>query len=82
LMMTTMTTLLGLLPMLYATGSGSEIQKPLVAVIFGGLVSSLTLTLVILPVLYALLNGYRLENEARLPAGRLVPFPAGGNQIN
>ena len=35
------TTLLGLLPMLFATGAGTEIQRPLVAVIFGGLVSSL-----------------------------------------
>jgi cobalt-zinc-cadmium resistance protein CzcA len=56
LLMTTMTTLVGLLPVLYATGSGSEIQQPLVAVIFGGLISSLALTLIIVPVLYLLLN--------------------------
>jgi cobalt-zinc-cadmium resistance protein CzcA len=56
LVMTTLTTLMGLLPMLYATGSGSEIQKPLVAVIFGGLITSLCLTLIILPVLYIILN--------------------------
>ena len=56
LIMTTLTTLVGLLPMLYATGSGSEIQKPLVAVIFGGLISSLCLTLIILPVLYIIFN--------------------------
>ncbi|HOX37736.1 MAG TPA: CusA/CzcA family heavy metal efflux RND transporter [Candidatus Brocadiia bacterium] len=61
LMGTTLTTLLGLLPMIYATGSGSEIQKPLVAVIFGGLVSSLILTLVILPALYSLVNADRSE---------------------
>jgi cobalt-zinc-cadmium resistance protein CzcA len=54
LIMTTMTTLLGLLPMLYATGSGSEIQRPLVAVIFGGMISSLILELIVLPVLYVL----------------------------
>jgi cobalt-zinc-cadmium resistance protein CzcA len=59
LMMTTLTTLLGLLPMLYATGSGSEIQKPLVAVVFGGLVSAMLLTLIILPVLYALVHGLK-----------------------
>jgi len=59
LIMTTLTTLMGLLPMLYATGSGSEIQQPLVAVIFGGLISSLALTLVILPVLYVLFNADR-----------------------
>jgi len=51
---TSLTTLAGLLPVLYAKGAGSEIQKPLVAVIFGGLISSLCLTLVILPVAYML----------------------------
>ena len=48
------TVLLGLIPMLFATGAGSEIQRPLVAVIFGGMVSSLALTLIVLPVLYVL----------------------------
>jgi len=51
---------MGLLPMLYATSSASEIQKPLVAVIFGGFISSLILTLIILPVLYLLLNHYKI----------------------
>jgi len=64
LTMTTLTTLLGLLPMLYATGSGSEVQKPLVAVVFGGLVTSLALTLIILPVLYGLLNGLAARPKA------------------
>jgi len=54
--MTTLTTLAGLIPMLYATGAGSEIQKPLVAVVFGGLVSALLLELIVLPVLYIILN--------------------------
>ncbi|MHC4256003.1 MAG: efflux RND transporter permease subunit [Planctomycetota bacterium] len=62
LIMTTLTTLVGLLPMLYATGSGSEIQRPLVAVIFGGLISSLVLTLIILPVLYVVFNKDSEEN--------------------
>jgi cobalt-zinc-cadmium resistance protein CzcA len=43
---------LGLLPMLFATGPGSEIQKPLAAVVIGGLISSTILTLFILPTLY------------------------------
>jgi cobalt-zinc-cadmium resistance protein CzcA len=60
LIMTTLTTLMVLLPMLYATGSGSEIQRPLVAVIFGGLMTSLALTLIILPVLYVLLNDEKI----------------------
>ena len=58
--MTTLTTLMGLLLMLYATGSGSEIQQPLVAVIFGGLITSLALTLIILPVLYVLFNDEKI----------------------
>ena len=43
---------LGLTPMLFATGPGSEIQKPLAAVVIGGLTSSTLLTLFILPTLY------------------------------
>jgi cobalt-zinc-cadmium resistance protein CzcA len=62
-MMTSLTTMLGLVPLLLATGPGSEIQKPLVAVIFGGMVSSLTLTLVVLPVLYTLWNGKAVPAE-------------------
>ncbi|HQQ32961.1 MAG TPA: efflux RND transporter permease subunit, partial [Methylophilus sp.] len=42
----------GLLPLLFATGPGSEIQRPLAIVVIGGLVSSTTLTLVLLPILY------------------------------
>ena len=55
-MMTSLAVLLGLVPMLYATGSGSEIQKPMVAVIFGGMLTSLVLTLLILPVMYSVFN--------------------------
>ena len=66
LIMTTLTTLMGLLPMLYATGSGSEIQQPLVAVIFGGLITSLALTLIILPVLYVLFNGEKIIRNAAM----------------
>ncbi|MGR8921783.1 MAG: efflux RND transporter permease subunit, partial [Gammaproteobacteria bacterium] len=43
---------LGLLPLLFAQGPGSEIQKPLAIVVVGGLVSATALTLVVLPVLY------------------------------
>ena len=55
-MMTSLTVLVGLIPMLFSTGAGSEIQRPLVAVIFGGMISSLALTLIVLPVLYLLVN--------------------------
>ncbi|MCZ7654231.1 MAG: efflux RND transporter permease subunit [Rhodocyclaceae bacterium] len=42
----------GLVPLLFASGPGSEIQKPLAIVVIGGLVSATLLTLVILPILY------------------------------
>jgi cobalt-zinc-cadmium resistance protein CzcA len=51
-LMTASLTAFGLLPMLFASGVGSEIQKPLAIVIIGGLVSSTFLTLVLLPILY------------------------------
>jgi cobalt-zinc-cadmium resistance protein CzcA len=51
-LMTALTSLLGLLPMLMSTGVGAEIQKPLATVIVGGLASATLLTLVVLPVLY------------------------------
>jgi cobalt-zinc-cadmium resistance protein CzcA len=43
----------GLVPLLFATGPGSEIQRPLAIVVIGGLVSATLLTLVLLPLLYA-----------------------------
>ena len=42
----------GLIPLLFATGPGSEIQRPLAVVVIGGLVTSTLLTLVVLPILY------------------------------
>ncbi len=51
-LMTASITALGLLPLLFATGPGSEIQKPLAIVVIGGLVSSTSLTLIMLPILY------------------------------
>ena len=42
----------GLVPLLFATGPGSEIQRPLAVVVIGGLISATALTLVLLPILY------------------------------
>jgi cobalt-zinc-cadmium resistance protein CzcA len=52
ILMTATVAILGLIPMLFATGPGSEIQKPLATVVVGGLISSTLLTLVVLPALY------------------------------
>jgi len=51
-LMTASIAALGLVPLLFATGPGSEVQRPLAIVVIGGLVSATTLTLLILPLLY------------------------------
>ncbi len=51
-LMTAAIAIFSLIPMLYATGPGSEVQRPLAVVVVGGLLTSTFLTLVILPVLY------------------------------
>lgn len=52
LLMTAATTVLGLLPMLYAAGSGAEIQQPLAVVVIGGLLTATALTMLVLPTIY------------------------------
>ena len=51
-LMTASITAFGLVPVLFATGPGSEIQRPLAIVVIGGLVTATALTLVLLPILY------------------------------
>jgi len=51
-LMTASVTMLGLFPILYSSGTGSEIQKPLAIVVVGGLITSTLLTLFVLPTLY------------------------------
>lgn len=63
LLLTTLTTMLGLAPLLWASGSGAEIQKPLAVVVLGGLISSLCLTLLILPAIYGWFEQKKTELE-------------------
>jgi cobalt-zinc-cadmium resistance protein CzcA len=51
-LMTALTTGLGLIPLLFATGTGSEVQRPLAVVVVGGLITSTILTLLVIPALY------------------------------
>jgi cobalt-zinc-cadmium resistance protein CzcA len=60
-LMTAMTTVLGLLPLLLSSGTGSEVQRPLAVVVVSGLMTSTLLTLVVLPTVYALV-------EKKIPA--------------
>jgi len=51
-MMTASIAAFGLVPLLFATGPGSEIQRPLAIVVISGLITSTLMTLFILPILY------------------------------
>lgn len=51
-LMTASITAFGLIPLLFATGPGSEVQRPLAIVVIGGLITATALTLLILPILY------------------------------
>ena len=51
-LMTASITAFGLVPLLFATGPGSEIQRPLAIVVIGGLITATALTLILLPILY------------------------------
>jgi cobalt-zinc-cadmium resistance protein CzcA len=56
-LMTALVASLGFVPMAISTSPGSEVQRPLAGVVIGGLVTSTVLTLFVLPVLYAWLEG-------------------------
>jgi cobalt-zinc-cadmium resistance protein CzcA len=60
-LMTATIALLALVPFLFATGPGSEVQRPLAVVVIGGLVTSTLLTLVVVPVLYRFFEEKRVE---------------------
>jgi cobalt-zinc-cadmium resistance protein CzcA len=63
LLMTALVSFIGHFPMLYATGSGADIQKPLAVVVMGGLITSTLLTLIVLPTLY---DWFETRADARI----------------
>lgn len=75
--MTASAILIGLLPIMWSHGSGADVMKRIAAPMIGGMVSSTLLTLVVIPVLYALWRGRSLPAEAPAEAEaekRLVPL--------
>lgn len=83
ILMTTLTTLLGLVPMAFATGEGSEIRAPLAITVIGGLSVSTLLTMIIIPILYSMTERGTLpvtENldktdPAMIPAPQTMHLP-------
>ncbi len=63
LLMTVFTTILGLLPVMFGTATGSEVMKRIAAPMVGGLVSATILTLVVIPAMYTIVKGFQLRNS-------------------
>ncbi|MFT5022506.1 MAG: cobalt-zinc-cadmium resistance protein CzcA [Colwellia sp.] len=64
-LMTAMTSALGLMPMMMSNGVGAEIQRPLASVIVGGLVTATFLTLFVLPVLYNFFSAAKIKQRIK-----------------
>ena len=64
-LMTVVTIIVGLLPIMWGSGTGSEVMRRIAAPMVGGMISATVLTLVILPSLYLIVNGWRLEPARR-----------------
>ncbi|TXI45253.1 efflux RND transporter permease subunit [Methylophilus sp.] len=60
-MMTATVAMLGLVPFLFATGPGAEVQRPLAIVVIGGLITSTLLTLIVVPTLYRKFEESKIE---------------------
>jgi Cu(I)/Ag(I) efflux system membrane protein CusA/SilA len=56
----------GLLPIMWSTGTGSEIMQRIAVPMIGGMISSTLLTLIVIPAIYGLAKGFRLPDEDRL----------------
>lgn len=61
-LMTTFTTIFGIMPLLLAKGPGAEIQRPLATVVVGGLITSTMVTLLVLPLIYQTLKKHPRES--------------------
>jgi HAE1 family hydrophobic/amphiphilic exporter-1 len=82
ILMTTLTTVLGLLPLSFGLGAGGEIQAALARVVIGGLTASTLITLVLIPVVYITANDLKVyiaeKREAFGGSGESVPAAQAG----
>jgi Cu(I)/Ag(I) efflux system membrane protein CusA/SilA len=66
-MMTVTAILAGLMPILWSTGTGSELMRRIAVPMIGGMVSSTVLTLIVIPAMYAIVKGWRLPQRSTVP---------------
>jgi HAE1 family hydrophobic/amphiphilic exporter-1 len=76
-MMTTLTSVLGLVPMALGWGEGAEIRTPMAITVIGGLSFSTLLTLVFVPVMYEILDRKRFAADLRVPTTVEYRLPGG-----
>ena len=62
-MMTVTAIMAGLLPILWGTGTGAEVMSRIAAPMVGGMISSTVLTLAVIPAIYGVIKGWRLETQ-------------------
>jgi Cu(I)/Ag(I) efflux system membrane protein CusA/SilA len=62
-MMTVVAIMAGLIPILWSTGTGSEVMQRIAVPMIGGMISSTVLTLIVIPAVYALIKGFGLPRE-------------------
>jgi Cu(I)/Ag(I) efflux system membrane protein CusA/SilA len=70
-MMTVVAIMAGLLPIMWSTGTGSEIMQRIAVPMIGGMISSTLLTLIVIPAIYALTKGFALRQATATPAPTL-----------
>ncbi|ADE12094.1 CusA/CzcA family heavy metal efflux RND transporter [Sideroxydans lithotrophicus] len=82
-MMTVVAIMAGLLPILWSSGTGSEVMRRIAAPMVGGMISSAVLTLLVIPAIYALLKQHQLASATRgatEQANLTAPHPTGKEQ--
>jgi len=75
-MMTVVAIMAGLLPILWSTGTGSEVMRRIAVPMIGGMVSSTLLTLLVIPAIYAIVKGWRLPQDSTAPVRGHAAAPA------
>lgn len=73
IMMSMLTTTFGLLPLVLASGAGSELYRGIGSVVLGGLILSTVFTILVVPALFSLVMDWRLKKDAESSADALVP---------
>jgi copper/silver efflux system protein len=75
-MMTVVAIMAGLLPIMWSTGTGSEVMQRIAVPMIGGMISSTVLTLIVIPAVYGLIKGWALPRRSGEPAGASASWTA------